>query len=109
MEIIDKPAKQRTAVRQAGLIEAALLLAAQRSPADITTADLAQAVGITQGAVFRHFASKEAIWLAVLDWVTEALMAHLQAAANEAALPVLPHVGHSEAPQPLAALRAVVY
>ncbi len=107
MEIIDKPAKQRTAVRQAGLIEAALLLAAQRSPADITTADLAQAVGITQGAVFRHFASKEAIWLAVLDWVTEALMAHLQAAANEAALPVLPHVGHSEAPQPLAALRAV--
>jgi TetR/AcrR family transcriptional regulator len=79
--VIDKPSKQRTEVRQASLVEAALRLAAQRSPADITTGDLAQAVGITQGAVFRHFASKEAIWLAVLDWVTQTLMSRLQAAA----------------------------
>lgn len=82
MHVTEKPTKQRTEVRQASLIEAALQLAAQRSPADITTGDLAQAVGITQGAVFRHFASKEAIWLAVLDWVTDALMARLQAAAT---------------------------
>jgi len=104
MEILDKPPKQRTELRQASLIEAALQLAAQRSPASITTGDLASAVGITQGAVFRHFASKEAIWLAVLDWVTEALMAHLQAAADATNLI---RAGHSEAPQPLAALRAV--
>ena len=82
MKVLAKAPKQRTEVRQAGLVEAALMLAAQRSPADITTADLAQAVGITQGAVFRHFASKEAIWLAVLDWVAEALMTRLQAAAT---------------------------
>lgn len=81
MQVIGKPAKQRTEVRQASLIEAALRLAAQRSPSSITTGDLAHAVGITQGAVFRHFASKEAIWLAVLDWVTAALMARLQIAA----------------------------
>lgn len=104
MEVIDKPPKQRTAVRQASLVEAALLLAAQRSPADITTADLAQAVGITQGAVFRHFASKEAIWLAVLDWVTETLMARLQAAAD-AVNPA--NLDLAKTPQPLAALRAV--
>lgn len=84
MQVIDKPSKQRTEVRQASLVEAALRLAAQRSPADITTGDLAQAVGITQGAVFRHFASKEAIWLAVLDWVTQTLMSRLQAAAQGA-------------------------
>ncbi|NDP37930.1 MAG: TetR family transcriptional regulator [Rhodoferax sp.] len=82
MQVTEKPTKQRTEVRQASLIEAALHLAAQRSPADITTGDLAQAVGISQGAVFRHFSSKEAIWLAVLDWVTDALMARLQAAAT---------------------------
>ena len=92
MEVLDKTPKQRTEVRQAGLVEAALLLAAQRSPADITTADLARAVGISQGAVFKHFASKESIWLAVLDWVAETLMARLQAAAEgakHAALPAL--------------------
>lgn len=81
MQVIGKPAKQRTEVRQASLIEAALRLAAQRSPSSITTGDLAHAVGITQGAVFRHFASKSAIWLAVLDWVTATLMARLQIAA----------------------------
>lgn len=104
MEVLDKAPKQRTEVRQASLVEAALLLAAQRSPASITTGDLASAVGITQGAVFRHFANKEAIWLAVLDWVTEALMAHLQAAADAANLV---SAGHAKTPQPLAALRAV--
>ncbi|HOE40014.1 MAG TPA: TetR family transcriptional regulator [Rhodoferax sp.] len=82
MKVTDKPPKQRTEVRQAALIEAALQLAAQRSPADITTGDLAQAVGITQGAVFRHFASKEAIWLAALDWVSQTLMGRLQDAAT---------------------------
>lgn len=92
MEVQDKPTKQRTEVRQASLVEAALQLAAQRSPADITTADLARAVGISQGAVFKHFASKEAIWLAVLDWVTETLMGRLHSAAagaDRAAPPAL--------------------
>ena len=92
MEIQDKPLKQRTEMRQASLVEAALLLAAQRSPAEITTADLARAVGISQGAVFKHFASKEAIWLAVLDWVAETLMTRLHTAAagaDRAALPAL--------------------
>lgn len=94
MEITGKRPKQSTEVRQAGLVEAALALAARRSPAGITTGDLAQAVGITQGAVFRHFASKEAVWLAVLDWASDTLMARLHAAA-------------SAAPGPLAALQAV--
>jgi TetR/AcrR family transcriptional regulator len=87
-------AKQPTEVRRAALVAAALKLAAERSPAAVTTADLAQAVGITQGAVFRHFESKEAIWLAVLDFVQQELLARLHAAAS----------AHE---QPLAALRAV--
>lgn len=90
MQIIDKPTKQPTEVRQASLIKAALQLAAQRSPADITTGDLARAVGITQGAVFRHFASKEALWLALLDWVTVTLMGRLQMVTeNQSALAAL--------------------
>ena len=93
-----KSTKQATEVRRAGLIAAALHLAAQRSPADITTADLAGAVGITQGAVFRHFASKESIWLAVLDWATDTLLAQLHHAV----------AGPDEHPlSPLHALQAI--
>lgn len=77
-----QPPRQSTDIRQASLIEAALRLAAQRSPADITTGDLAAAVGISQGAVFRHFSSKDVIWIAVIDWVTTNLMARLQSAAQ---------------------------
>lgn len=94
MEIPSKRPKQATEVRQASLVAAALALAAQRSPAGITTSDLAQAVGITQGAVFRHFASKDAVWLAALDWASDTLMARLNTAANAA-------------PGPLPALQAV--
>ncbi len=74
-------AKQPTEARQSSLIRAALALAAERSPADVTTAQLAQAIGITQGAVFRHFESKEAIWLAVLDDTSGRLLTRLNTAA----------------------------
>lgn len=99
-----KRPKQATEVRQAGLVEVALRLAAERSPADITTSDLAQAVGITQGAIFRHFASKEAIWLAVLDWTAVTLMGELNAAARVGLT-----VDSDMAPDPLAALQAVFH
>jgi len=106
MPAVNKPPKQSTEVRQAGLVEAALRLAAQRSPADITTTDLAQAVGITQGAVFRHFASKEAIWLAALAWVSDVLMQRLHAAAGLDAKPT-DAPGSTTPPDALAALQAV--
>ena len=89
--------KQRTQERQAGLVQAALQLAAEKSPAEITTGDLAQVVGITQGAVFKHFESKETIWLAVLDWAHQALMVRLQAVVSESGAQAVP----------LAVLRAV--
>lgn len=84
MEVREKTVKQRTATRQAGLVKAALQLAAQHSPAHITTAELAHAVGISQGAIFKHFSNKEAIWLAVLDWVNDTLMTRLHTAAETA-------------------------
>jgi TetR/AcrR family transcriptional regulator len=95
-----QPPRQSTDIRQASLIEAALRLAAQRSPADITTGDLAAAVGISQGAVFRHFSSKDAIWIAVIDWVSANLMERLHVAAQ--ARNSDPTVSH-----PLAALQDV--
>ncbi len=105
MTFKEKTSKQTTEFRQAALIEAVLKLAARRNPSDITTGDLAQAVGITQGAVFRHFDSKEAIWLATMAWVTRTLISQLHAAAGLAGDGLTaPHTAPADA---LAALRAV--
>lgn len=80
--VVSTLTKQPAENRQASLVAQALALAAERSPAEVTTAQLAQAVGITQGAVFRHFDSKEAIWLAVLDESSERLLSTLAQAAD---------------------------
>lgn len=71
-----------TEERQAEIVAAALRLARDISPALITTSDIAGAVGVTQGAVFKHFPSKDAIWLAAMKWVREQLLASLEEAAQ---------------------------
>ena len=77
-----------TEERQASIVMAALQLAQTNSPGAITTTDLAQALGLSQGALFKHFASKEAIWLAAMRWVTGQLLGTLHAAAEAAPDPV---------------------
>ena len=77
-----------TEVRQAEIVATTLRLARESSPALITTADIATAIGITQGAVFKHFATKDAIWLGAMRWVRETLLQTLQDAADHAASPV---------------------
>lgn len=74
--------KLKTEDRQAELVAAALLLAATKSPSEITTGDLANVVGITQGGVFKHFDSKEAIWLAAIEWAHQDLMKKLMLEAK---------------------------
>lgn len=80
--------------RQADIVQILLTLTAQQSPADITTMAIAKAIGLTQGAVFRHFPTKEAIWLSVLEWVQQSLLGKIDEAAQST-------------PDPLHALRAV--
>ncbi len=80
------PAQQTrlpTEERQVEIVAAALRLAQTSSPALITTGDIAAAVGVSQGAVFKHFATKDAIWLAALRWVHGQLLDTLQAAAEK--------------------------
>lgn len=76
-----------TEARQAEIVAAALRLASTSSPALITSGDIAEAIGVTQGAVFKHFPSKDAIWVAAMRWVRESLLQTLQAAVDEAATP----------------------
>ncbi len=55
--------------RRERIVQSALELAARRGTDRVTTQDMAGAMGLTQGAIFRHFASKDDIWLAVVDWI----------------------------------------
>lgn len=77
-----------TEARQSEIIAAVLELAARGSPAGITTADIARELKLSQGAVFKHFPTKEAIWLAALDWVEAHLLSSLESAAQAAATPM---------------------
>ena len=74
--------------RRAATVEAVIDLAAEQNPSDITTTAIAQRMGLTQGALFRHFPSKDAILQAVMSWVTERLLTRVDKAAEEAASPV---------------------
>jgi len=74
--------------RQAEIVAATLALVATHSPAAITTSDIAQAVHVTQGAVFKHFASKDEIWLAAMGWIEANLLAALSTAEQQAASPL---------------------
>jgi AcrR family transcriptional regulator len=71
-----------TEERQATIVAAALRLARGASPAFITTGDVAAAVGVTQGAVFKHFPTKEAIWIAAMKQVRAELLSSLDEAAG---------------------------
>ena len=65
--------------RRAATVETVISLAAATNPADITTAQIAAQMGVTQGALFRHFADKQAIWAAVMDWTATTLLARFDA------------------------------
>jgi len=71
-----------TEERQAEIVAAALKLAREKSPVAITTSDIAAAIRVTQGAVFKHFPTKDAIWLAAMKWVREQLLMKLDEAAQ---------------------------
>lgn len=70
--------------RRAHTVQAVLALAATQNPSEITTAAIAQHMQLTQGALFRHFPSKEAIWQAVMQWVAEQLLGRLIGASESA-------------------------
>lgn len=88
------PSKNLSAdARRSVTVEAVVELAGEQNPTDITTAAIAQRMGLTQGALFRHFPNKAAILQAVMEWVAERLLGRVDKAIQAA-------------PSPLAALEA---
>lgn len=69
--------------RKDEIIKAAVELAGERGVDSVTTQDMASAVGVTQGAIFRHFPTKDMIWLGVIQWVRRRLMSVVDNAADQ--------------------------
>ena len=68
--MVNEPARRLPAVeRRQSILAAALTVLAQEGYAGMTTARLAQKVGISEPILYRHFSSKRAILRAVLDEV----------------------------------------
>ena len=74
--------------RRAATVEAVINLAAEQNPSDITTTAIAQRMGLTQGALFRHFPTKDAILEAVMTWVAERLLFRVDRAAQNVTSPL---------------------
>jgi TetR/AcrR family transcriptional regulator len=78
------PADERRAVT----VEAVVKLAAEQNPSEITTTAIAQHMGVTQGALFKHFPTKDAILQAVMEWVAERLLSRVDKAAQSSPSPL---------------------
>ncbi|MNJ48790.1 Nucleoid occlusion factor SlmA [compost metagenome] len=80
---MDNPSKHLPAdERRAVTIEAVVELAGSNNPSEITTAAIAKHMHVTQGALFRHFANKDAIWQATMEWVAERLLTRIDRSAR---------------------------
>lgn len=77
-----------TEERQGEIIRVAVELAAEKGVDSVTTQDMADAMNVTQGAIFKHFATKDDIWFGVMNWVRDRLMSVLDKAASEATDPL---------------------
>lgn len=74
--------------RRAATVEAVVHLAAHHNPNEITTTWIARQMGVTQGALFKHFPTKEAILEAVMSWVAERLLTRIDQAAQNCTSPL---------------------
>lgn len=86
--ISERPKHLPADKRRAATVKAVIDLAAEQNPSAITTTAIAENMGLTQGALFRHFPKKTDILQAVMSWVTEKLLARIDKAAASKESPI---------------------
>jgi AcrR family transcriptional regulator len=77
-----------SAERKALIVQAVIALAAERNPEKITTAAVAEHMGLSQGALFKHFATKEEIRLEVMRWSAAQLLKTISDATERICDPI---------------------
>ena len=66
--------------RLAEMLDTALALAFEGGPNRVTTVAIAERLGLTQPAIYRHFRSKADLWAAITDRLGGAIAANIAAA-----------------------------
>jgi AcrR family transcriptional regulator len=84
------PATRPTTPRRTEIADAALKVIGERGVAALTMATLASEVGVTSGALFRHFASRDEI----LEEVAARVVELMEASFPEPGLPPLERLRH---------------
>ncbi len=74
--------------RKKEIVETAIRLAGEIGPDRLTTQHLADAIGISQPAIFRHFATKDAIWEAVGEQIASTMRANTKRLFDKKSTPV---------------------
>lgn len=74
--------------RQSEIVRVAIHLAAEKGIDSVTTQDMADAMKVSQGAIFKHFPTKDDIWLAVIYWIRGRLITVVEKAASQATDPI---------------------
>src|SRR5215813_15151528 len=69
MLITVRPERLDAEKRKKQIVQVALALVAKHGAEAVSTQLIADTIGFTQAAVFRHFPTKEALWSAVMDWM----------------------------------------
>jgi AcrR family transcriptional regulator len=72
--------RQSAKERKAQIVVEVLRLADEIGPDRLSTTDVARAIGLSQPAIFRHFPTKGALWLAVAEDIADRLRSYWAAA-----------------------------
>ena len=75
---------ERSAATQRALLTAARRLWGERGYAEVGTPEIAEAAGVTRGAMYHQYADKAALFRAVVEAMDEEIIARLQAAVAAA-------------------------
>ena len=86
--------RKPAAVRKAEITHTALELAFENGPDRVTTAMIADCLGLTQPAIYKHFPNKDDIWKTVTDKLCQRIDANIRAANDQ--------------PKPITRLRSLV-
>lgn len=80
-----QPGQQRRLQAITTLLE----LASEQPPSQISTAQISARMGLSEAALFRHFPSKEALWLATLEHALDQAWQRLNQLSRQSADPMV--------------------
>lgn len=79
-----KPAKDR----KLEIVQTALTLAFETGPERVTTGMIAESLGLTQPAIYKHFPRKDDLWLAIESTLRAQIKANILAASDPSLAPI---------------------